>query len=128
MHGDALGEGPDSAVARARVDLVPHGEARHRRADAGHHAGEVVPEDEGSLVREDELEVAVADLRVEQVDAGGVDVDEHVAVADGRLRDLARHHRVLVLLDEERPHARNSRTAGTNSRWYWKTPPCPESG
>ena len=20
------------------------------------------------------------------------------------------------------------RTAGTNSRWYWKTPPCPESG
>jgi hypothetical protein len=24
--------------------------------------------------------------------------------------------------------SRNSRTAGTNSRWYWKTPPCPESG
>ena len=24
--------------------------------------------------------------------------------------------------------SRNSRTAGTNRSWYWKMPPCPESG
>jgi hypothetical protein len=142
VHGDALGEGPHATVARPPVDLVTHGEARHGGADVTDDAGEVVAEYEGRLVGEDELELAVADLRVEQVDAGGVDVDEHVVVADRRFRSVAGLHRALVLLDavslhrkdgrrvEDARHqlSRNSRTAGTNSRWYWKTPPCPESG
>ena len=109
MHGDALGEGPDAAVARPPVDLVTHAEARHRRADAVHDAGEVVPEDERSLVRDEELELPVADLRVEHVDAGGVDLDEHVAVADSRLRGLAGPHRALVLLDEVGLHGNYER-------------------
>src|SRR4051794_4316689 len=29
VHGDALGEGPDAAVARPRVDLVTDGEVPH---------------------------------------------------------------------------------------------------
>jgi hypothetical protein len=45
VHGDALGEGADAAVARSRVDVVAHGEARHGRPDAGDDAGEVVPAD-----------------------------------------------------------------------------------
>ena len=49
VHRDALGEGADAAIARTRVDLVAHAEARHRRADAGHDAGEVVAEDERGL-------------------------------------------------------------------------------
>jgi hypothetical protein len=99
---------PTRAVARPRVDLVIRGEARHRRADVGHHAGEVVPEDEGSLIWEERLELPVADLRVEHVDTGGVDIDEHVAVANSRLRGLAGLHRALVLLDEKRLHGRSA--------------------
>ena len=38
VHGDALGEGADAAVARSGVDLVAHGEARHGRPDAGDDA------------------------------------------------------------------------------------------
>jgi hypothetical protein len=47
-----------------------------------------------------QLELSVADLRVKHVHAGRVDVDEHVALADRRLRDdLADLHRTLVLAD-----------------------------
>src|SRR5437763_16853016 len=63
VHGDALGEGPDAAVARPRVDLVAHAEAHHGGADAGDDAGEVVPEYERRLVREEQLELPVAALR-----------------------------------------------------------------
>ena len=99
VDGDALGEGADAAVARSRVDLVAHGEARHGRPDAGDDAGEVVPEDERGLVGQEELELPVADLGVKHVHAGRVDVDEHVVVADRWLRDLAGLHRTLVLAD-----------------------------
>ena len=93
VHGDALGEGADAAVARSRVDLVAHAEAGHGRPDAGDDAGEVVAEDEWRLVGEEQLELPVADLCVKQVHAGRVDLDQHVAVADRRLRDLADLHR-----------------------------------
>ena len=99
VYGDALGEGADAAVARSRVDLVTHGEARHGRSDAGDDAGEVVPEQEWRLVGEKQFELSVADLRVKHVHAGRVDVDEHVAVAERWLRDLAGLHRTLVLAD-----------------------------
>ena len=67
-------------------------------------AGEVVPKDERGLVGEDELELSVADLRIEQVDAGGVDVDEHVVVANRGFQSVAGLHRPLVLLDQVRLH------------------------
>jgi hypothetical protein len=62
-------------------------------------AGEVVAEDEWRLVGEEQLELSVADLGVKHVHPGRVDVDQHVVVADGRLRDLADLHRTLVLAD-----------------------------
>jgi hypothetical protein len=58
-----------------------------------------VAEDEWRLVGDKQLELPVADLRVKHVHAGRVDVDEHVAVADSRLSDLADLHRTLVLGD-----------------------------
>src|SRR6059058_6251553 len=93
-----------AAVARPRVNLVTHGEARHGGADAADDAGEVVAEDERRLVGEDELELPVADLRVEPVDAGGVDVDEHVVVANRGFQGVASLHRPRVLLDQVRLH------------------------
>ena len=99
VHGDALGEGADAAIARSRVDLVAHGEARHGRPDAGDDAGEVVPEEEWRLVGDKQPELSIADLRVKHVHAGRADVDEHVAVAERWLRDFAGLHRTLVLAD-----------------------------
>jgi plastocyanin len=54
--------------------------------------------------------VPVADLRVEHVDPGGMDVDEHVVIADRRFRRVGGLHRALVLLDEVSLHqpSRNS--------------------
>src|SRR5437763_13829987 len=46
VHGDALGEGPDAAIARAGVNLVTHRDALHGGADAADGAGEVVPKAE----------------------------------------------------------------------------------
>src|SRR5829696_9253473 len=106
VHGDALGEGADAAVARSRVDLVAHGEARHGRPDAGDDTGEVVAEEEWRLVGEEQLELAVADLCVKHVHAGRVDLDQHVVVADRRLRDLAELHRTPVPADQVGLHDR----------------------
>jgi hypothetical protein len=97
VHRDALGEGAYTAIARPRVDLVPHGEARHGGPDAGDDTGDVVPEHEWGLVGDKQLELPVADLRVKHVHAGRVDVDEHIAVADRRLGDLGGLHRTFVL-------------------------------
>jgi hypothetical protein len=81
VHGEALGEGADAAVAPSPLDLVAHPAAGHGRPDADHDTGEVVAEEEWRLVGEEQLERPVAELGVKQVHAGRVDADQHVAVA-----------------------------------------------
>jgi hypothetical protein len=63
------------------VDLVADLETVNGRAGPGHHAGDVVAQHERGPVLQDPLEVAVADLRVQGIDAGGAHPDQHVTVA-----------------------------------------------
>src|SRR5205823_6666100 len=51
------------------------------RPDPGHDAGNVVAQDERQAVRKDEFELAVPDLGIQRVDAGRVDLDQHVVLA-----------------------------------------------
>ena len=85
---DVLGEGPDTQVAGARVDLVADLERADGAADLRHHAGDVVAEHERLLVLDELLELAVADHLVQRVDACRADLDQHVTVADLRLGDV----------------------------------------
>ena len=127
-------EGPDPQVAGASVDLVADLEVAHGGADPGHHAGDVVAEHERGPVLQQPLELAVADHRVQRVDAGGAHLDQHVTVADLGLGDVGGAQSVLaVVLDDEclhdrSPSQRNSSARLTKSSWNWNTPPCPASG
>jgi len=57
-----------------------------------------------ALVGEEDLELRVADLRVNQVDTGGLNVDEQVVVANRWFRNIRGLYRPLVLLNEIRLH------------------------
>jgi hypothetical protein len=105
---DVFREGPDTQVAGAGVDLIAYLEVAYGRTDPGHHAGNVVTEHERSPVLQKLLELAVADHLVERVDAGGAHLDQHVTVADLRLRYLGGAQAVFaVLLDDECLHDRS---------------------
>ena len=107
---DVLREGPDPQVAGASVDLVADLEVAYGGADPGHHAGDVVAEHERGLVLQEPLELAVADHRVQRVDAGGAHLDQHVTVADLGLGYVGGAESVLaVVLDDECLHDRSPR-------------------
>ncbi len=88
MDGDEFGERARPVLVRVCVDLVTDGEARDAGTDRDDRAGEVVAEDERRPVRQDHLEVPVADLDIERVDARRVNPDEDVVIAYLRIRHI----------------------------------------
>lgn len=82
-------KGPDAQVIGPGVDLVAHLDSTDARADTHHDAGHVVPEHERRSVRQDELEFAVSNLDVDQVDCSRVDLDQHLVGTQFRLRHVA---------------------------------------
>jgi hypothetical protein len=82
------------------MDLVADAGPPDGRTDAADDTGDVVAEDERCPVGEEHFELAVADFRVEEVDTGGVDVDEHVVAADRWFGRLTGRHRAFVFADQ----------------------------
>jgi len=120
---DVLRESPDPQVAGASVDLVAYLEVAYGRADPGHHARDVVAEHERGLVLQEPLELAVADHRVQRVDAGGAHLDQHVTVADRGLGYVGGAKSIVAVpLDDECLHDRSrvrdlaSRSQGVEGR------------
>jgi len=66
VDGDRFREGAGAQITRTRVDLVPDREVANVRPDLGDHPRRVVPEDEGPLVPQQPLELAVAEHRVQR--------------------------------------------------------------
>ncbi len=89
VHRDELREGPDPVLAGPRIHLVAGLEALHLGPDADHDPRQVVAQHQRKTIGQDELELAVADLGVQRIQAGRVDGDQHVALAQLRLRHLA---------------------------------------
>src|SRR4029453_3885330 len=90
------------------VDLIAYTEVAYGGADPGHHAGNVVAEHERGPVLQETLELAVADHLVQRVDTGGAHLDQHVTLADLRLRYIGCAKSVLaVLLHNECFHDRS---------------------
>ena len=142
----------DVSDHRRDRDEVPAGclHVRGRGLQASPHSVQVDVDDAipiGRSGRADRLQ------RAQDTGAGDDDVDRaevlgdlaedlllsfEVADVDG-LAGQVEPHRVSLMVMTTLPlpppawriglsASRNSRTAGTNRSWYWKMPPCPESG
>ncbi len=101
LDGNELGERADSKIVYPRVDLVADLELLHARADLGHHARHVVAQDEGQAVGQDELELTVPDLGVQQVQASGMNLDQHLVVTQLRRRHVRQPQRALLSISFE---------------------------
>ena len=104
MDGDAFGEGADSAVAGAGVDLVADGELSNAGADSDDGAGQIVSESQWRWIVEQVFEFAGADFLVELVEAGCLNFDVYVVVADDRLAHGRFLQRPLVRSEGEGFH------------------------
>jgi len=93
---------------RARIDLISGFEPAHAAADTNHGSREIVPEDEGQLVRQNLLERTGADLLVQFVQAGSLHADEYVVLPHRRLGHVGLLQGPLVLRNNERSHDSNS--------------------
>src|SRR6266852_6500752 len=71
---DQLGEGADSILVRTRVDLVSRLEAPDVRSGADYDSGQIIPQDQRQAIRQDRLELAAPDPRIQRVYARGVDL------------------------------------------------------
>jgi len=65
-------------VRRPGVDFIALFEARHTRANADDCPGDIVAQDEGGAIRQNQLELAVPDFRIQEVHRGGMDLDKDV--------------------------------------------------
>ncbi len=106
MDSGQLSEGADGVLAGPGVDLVAGRERPHRRARPHDQACHVVTEHEGHAVGQDQLELAVPDLGVEQVDARRPHLHQDVMLTDTGLGHLPHLQAVFAAVpaDYERFH------------------------
>ena len=60
-----------------------------------------MPQDEGRAVRQDEFELAIADLGIQKIEPGRVDLDQDIVIPQCRLRHLAKPQGALLLVSIE---------------------------
>jgi hypothetical protein len=87
--------------------LVSRFEAPDVRIDANDHPCNVVPQDEGRSIGQDQLELTVANLRIQLVQAGRVDFDQNVVRSRFRHRQLAKTQRAFLLVSIENESLHN---------------------
>jgi len=68
--------------------------------------GQVVAQNERQAIGQNEFELAVLDLQVERLDAGGVDLDQDVIVAQLRVGHFTSPHTIAapITIDDECLH------------------------
>ena len=106
MDSGQLSEGADIVLAGPGVDLVAGRERPHRQAHPHDQACHVVTEHEGHAVGQDQLELAVPDLGVEEVDARRPHLHQDVMLTDTGLGHLSHLQAVFAAVpaDCERFH------------------------
>ena len=97
---------PIRSVSGPRIDLVARLESPHAGSDPDDDPGQVVAQNERQAIRQNEFELAVPDLQIQGVDAGGVDLDQDVIVPQLRDGHFARPHTVVaaITIDDECLH------------------------
>jgi hypothetical protein len=83
VDGEVFGEGADAVLSGFGVHRVAGRESAHPRTGLNHDAGQVVAQHDRKLVGQKRFEFSVADLQIQRVDAGGVDLHQDVVVAQG---------------------------------------------
>ena len=101
LDRDEFSERADPQIVRSRIDLVPGLEQPHESADPDDFPGNVVAQDERHAVRQEHLEVAMADLGVEQVHPCGMDLDQDLVVAQLGRRHVGPPERALLSIPVE---------------------------
>ena len=64
MNSQILREGSNPPITRTREDLVANGKSRHVLAGCAHDAGQVMAEDQGKRIADDELDLGIAKPKV----------------------------------------------------------------
>src|SRR6185295_1856415 len=77
----------------------------HFRSDPDHGPGQVVPQDEGWAIRQDRLELATADLRIQKIEPGRVDRDQNIVIPQRGFRHFAEaQSAILEFVEDEGFH------------------------
>ena len=89
-----------------RIDFVAGLESTHSRSDPDHNARHVMAQNERQTIRQNELELAVSDFRIQQVDTSGVDLDQYVILPQLGVWHVASPHTVgaSVTIEDECLH------------------------
>src|SRR5437667_5165047 len=89
-----------------RIDLIARLQPPHFASDPDDDPGHVIAENERQAIRQNELELAVPDLGIEHVHAGGMDLYQDIIVAWLRLGHFPKPQGALFLvsIDDESLH------------------------
>jgi hypothetical protein len=96
----------DAPVRRPRIDFVAGLESTHSRSDPDQDPGHVMAQNERRAIGENALELAVSDFRIQNVDTGGLDLDQDVILPQLGVWHVARTHTVgaSVAIEDECLH------------------------
>jgi hypothetical protein len=102
---------PIALLSGRAYTLVTDVESPHPRSHPNNFPGDVVSQNEWHPLGQDEFELAAADLGVEQVHTGRVDLDQHLAVGGHRFWHVGDPALIarFVAVDDEGLHG-----------WIWR--------
>src|SRR6185295_3084868 len=69
-----------------------------------HGPCQVMPQDEGWAIRQDGLELATADLRIQKIEPGRVDRDQNIVIPQRGFRHFAKAQAILEFVEDEGFH------------------------
>ncbi|MNT23750.1 hypothetical protein D3C72_1591830 [compost metagenome] len=101
-----LCKGACPEIARTGVDLVARLELPHIGADVQDRSGQIVTENEGWTIGQEQLELAIAHLGIQKVDRCGLNANQHIIGTDLRFGHVGQTKRALLLVfvDDEGFH------------------------
>lgn len=89
IDGGGLGIASLIALADHAEYLIAHRQAGHAGTEGGHHTGKIEAQYMGQRDLDGIPALTFAQLPVHRIDAGGMDVDQHLAVAGHRIGQFA---------------------------------------
>jgi len=105
VHRNKFCESADAILGGPRIDFIACVESPHLRSDANHHPSHFIAQGERQSIRQKEFELAVSDLCIQRVDAGSVDLDQHIVVPQPGLWHFTKPSAVLAIaVDDECLH------------------------
>jgi hypothetical protein len=110
-----LGKCTDRVARRADKDRIARFEFRRPGPHRGHDTAGIEPERARQLIFRNALQIAMRDLEVDRIEAGGMDFDSDVAGARGRIGDFRQADMVgdrAIAVENKGSHESSCRAEG----------------